>query len=374
MLKTGIIGIGNAGSQVAALCKERLQIEALAINSSERDLQTLPANLNKILIGDSKGAGKERLEAKNFLKDSIMNIIKDDKLTEVFDNEVVFIVSSTGGGTGSGTSILFSNIISEVYPKTKVIIVGILPTLKEALSTQLNTIEYLKELYETMNDATYMLYDNDKLAKLPSPQMMEKINNVIVDDISVIMGTYQLPTKFSSIDEKDMSNILSTKGRITIVSLKDIKEKDIDETTLEDLIIEQFKINAHCEIQRDKIVNRTGVITNLSDRLNDRFDSHIPKVQEFIGSPVEEFEHIVINSDRHMTNNIFVICSGLTAINDRIRKINDRIDEIEEAQKQQEEDNELNGVDFESLSKKITRKQVDEDGNVDIKSIFDKYI
>lgn len=374
MLKTGIIGIGNAGSQVAALCKERLQIEALAINSSERDLQTLPANLNKILIGDSKGAGKERLEAKNFLKDSIMNIIKNDKLTEVFDNEVVFIASSTGGGTGSGTSILFANIISEVYPKTKVIIIGILPTLKEALSTQLNTIEYLKELYETMNDATYMLYDNDKLAKLPSPQMMEKINNVIVDDISVIMGTYQLPTKFSSIDEKDMSNILSTKGRITIVSLKDIKEKDIDETSLEDLIIEQFKINAHCEIQRDKIVNRTGVITNLSDRLNDKFDSHIPKVQEFIGSPVEEFEHIVINSDRHMTNNIFVICSGLTAINDRIRKINDRIDEIEEAQKQQEEDNELNGVDFESLSKKITRKQVDEDGNVDIKSIFDKYI
>ena len=374
MLKTGIIGIGNAGSQVAALCKERLQIEALAINSSERDLQTLPANLNKILIGDSKGAGKERLEAKNFLKDSIMNIIKNDKLTEVFDNEVVFIASSTGGGTGSGTSIIFANIISEVYPKTKVIIIGILPTLKEALSTQLNTIEYLKELYETMNDATYMLYDNDKLAKLPSPQMMEKINNVIVDDISVIMGTYQLPTKFSSIDEKDMSNILSTKGRITIVSLKDIKEKDIDETSLEDLIIEQFKINAHCEIQRDKIVNRTGVITNLSDRLNDKFDSHIPKVQEFIGSPVEEFEHIVINSDRHMTNNIFVICSGLTAINDRIRKINDRIDEIEEAQKQQEEDNELNGVDFESLSKKITRKQVDEDGNVDIKSIFDKYI
>ena len=374
MLKTGIIGIGNAGSQVAALCKERLQIEALAINSSERDLQTLPANLNKILIGDSKGAGKERLEAKNFLKDSIMNIIKDDRLTEVFDNEVVFIASSTGGGTGSGTSILFANIISEVYPKTKVIIIGILPTLKEALSTQLNTIEYLKELYETMNDATYMLYDNDKLAKLPSPQMMEKINNVIVDDISVIMGTYQLPTKFSSIDEKDMSNILSTKGRITIVSLKDIKEKDIDETSLEDLIIEQFKINAHCEIQRDKIVNRTGVITNLSDRLNDKFDSHIPKVQEFIGSPVEEFEHIVINSDRHMTNNIFVICSGLTAINDRIRKINDRIDEIEEAQKQQEEDNELNGVDFESLSKKITRKTVDEDGNVDIKSIFDKYI
>ena len=375
MLSVGIIGIGNAGSQVASLGKEKLGVEVLCINSSEKDLQTIPDTVNKILIGDSKGAGKERAEAKKFLKDSIMSMIRNEDLIKVFDNEVVFIISSTGGGTGSGTSILLSNVISEVYPDSKVIIVGILPTVKEALSTQLNTIEYLKELYETLTDATYMLYDNDKLAKLPSHIMMQKINESIIDDIDVIRGKYQLPTRFSSIDEKDMGNIISTKGRIVIVGLKDIKEKDLDETTLENLLIDQFKTNTHCEIQRDKIVNRTGVISNLSDRLNEKFDSHLPEVQEFIGSPVEEFEHIVVNADRHLANNVFIICSGLTAINDRIRKINDRIDEINELQRQKEEDSELNGIDFDEMSKKIVHKKpFESDNNIDIKSIFDKFM
>ena len=374
MLSVGLVGIGNAGSQVAALAQEQLKIDVLAINSSEKDLQTLPSSVPSKLIGDEKGAGKERMQAKKFLKDSIMKLIDDEDLKKVFDKEVTFIVSSTGGGTGSGTSLLLSNIISEIYPDTKVINVGILPTLKEALSTQLNSIEYLTELYKTLADATYMLYDNDKYRNDPSTTMMQKINKSIVDDIGVIMGLYQVPTRFSSIDERDMSNILSTKGRIAIASLYDLKEKDIDETTIEELIIHQFKTNAHCELQRDKIVHRTGIITNLSDRINEKFDSHIPIVQEFIGAPVEEFEHIAINTDRHESNNVFLIASGLTQVNDRLRKINDRIEEINELQRQKEEESEINGIDFDKISSKIERKNnAPLSENVNIKDIFSKF-
>lgn len=375
MLKVSVVGIGNAGSQVAALAQEKLGIEVLAINSSEKDLETIPQSVPHILIGDTKGAGKERGAAKKFLKDAIMNIIGDENASTVFKQEVLFIVSSTGGGTGSGTSILLSNILSEVYPNVKIIIVGILPTIKEALSTQLNSLAYMKELYETLSDATYMLYDNDKLSKLPSPVMMQQINESIVNDIDVIRGTYQIPTRFSSIDEKDMGNILATKGRIAIASLRDIKEKDLDETSLEELLVTQFKTNAHCELQRDKKVYRTGVIVNLSERINNSFDSHIPVVQEFIGAPVEEFEHIAINTERNAPNNVFLIASGLTQVNDRIRKINDRVEEINEMQKQREEESELGAVDFDKMSSMIERKTVDPDSsdNVDLKGIFSKF-
>lgn len=375
MLKVGVVGIGNAGSQVAALAKEKLAIDVLAINSSEKDLQTIPSNVPRVLIGDEKGAGKERTAAKRFLKDSIMSIINDEDYSKIFNQEVLFIVSSAGGGTGSGASIMLSEILSEVYRGVKIIIVGILPTLKEGLSTQLNALSYMQELYETVENATYMLYDNDKLAKIPSYQMMQKINESIVEDIDVIRGSYQFPTRFSSIDEKDMGNILDTKGRIAIASLRDIKEKDLDETTMEELLIKEFKTNAHCELQRDKICYRTGVISVLSDRLNDKFDSHIPAVQEFIGSPVEEFEHVVVNTDRHLPNNVFLIVSGLTQVNDRIRKINDRIEEINEDQKQREEDSELGVVDFNSMSNNIERKRQIDDGSdkVDLKSIFGKF-
>lgn len=374
MLNVAVVGIGNAGSQVAALAAERLKVPVLAINSSERDLQTIPETIPHFLIGDEKGAGKERSAAKAFMKDSIMKILNDKKCAEIFDNEVVFVVSSTGGGTGSGTALMMADIIREVYQSSKVILVGILPTLKEALSTQVNTIEYMKELYETLGDATYMIYDNEKLAKLPSTVMMQKINESIVDDIDVIRGTYQHPTRFSSIDEKDATNIISTTGRIVIASLRGLKEKDIDETTIEGLLIDQFKTNAHCEIQRDKIVKRTGVISLLSDRLNERFDSHLVEVQKFLGTPVEEFEHIVVNEERQLENCVFLIAAGLTQVNDRIRKINDRIDEINEQQNQHEDDSELSGIDVDSLNKKISRHESSNHGSeIDIRTIMGKF-
>lgn len=375
MLDVSVVGIGNAGSQVAALAADKLKIPVLAINSSEKDLQTIPETIPHYLMGDEKGAGKERQAAKLFLKDSVMDILSKDFAQDVFNKEVVFVVSSTGGGTGSGTALVLADVIREVYHDTKVILVGILPTLKEALSTQVNTIEYMKELYETLGDATYMIYDNEKLAKLPSTIMMQKINQSIVDDIDVIRGTYQHPTRYASIDEKDAGNIISTSGRIVIAALRNLKEKDIDEVTLEDLLIEQFKINTHCEIQRDKIVKRTGVISLLSERLNERFDTNLVEVQKFIGTPVESFEHTVINADRQLENCVFLIAAGLTQINDRIRKINDRIEEINEQQMQREDDSELSDIDLQSLNKKIDRKSATdrEGGNVDVRSILGKF-
>ena len=375
MLNVGVVGVGNAGSQVAALAKEELGVSAIAINSSEKDLQTIPDSVLRIMIGDQgRGAGKERTLAKKFLRDSIVGIIEDERNAQVFKQDILFIVSSTGGGTGSGASVVLTNLVKEIYPNTKVILVGILPTIKEALSTQLNTLEYLQELYKSLDDATYMLYDNERFAKEPSTIMMEKINQAIVDDIDVLRGQFNGATRFSSIDEKELGNIISTTGRIVVASLRDLKEKDIDEVSVEDLIINQFKTNAHCEIQRDKIVNRLGLIVNISDRIHEKFDMNLMKVQEFIGAAIEGFEHILINPDRHLPNNIFVIATGLTQVNDRIRKINDRIDEINEAQKQHEDDSELSVIDLEEMSSKIERKEeITEKHNVSLNSIFGKF-
>ena len=75
MLDVSVIGIGNCGSQIAALAMKKLNIPVLAINSSERDLQTLPSDVPNFMIGDAKGAGKERAAAKEMLKSSIMTIL-----------------------------------------------------------------------------------------------------------------------------------------------------------------------------------------------------------------------------------------------------------------------------------------------------------
>ena len=379
MLKIGVIGIGNTGNQVAALAKERLNVPVIAINSSEKDLETVPDTIPKKLIKDkdglSNGAGKDRLLAKKYLKDSVMNIIKDEEVLKlVTPLDVVFIVSSTGGGTGSGTAPMLYKILSSILHDVKIILVGVLPVNNEALSAHVNTLQYLEELYTVLENPTYMLYDNDKLADLPSYQIMEKVNNEIVSDIDVIRCTYNYTTKYDSIDDMDEMRLISFPGRLVVSRLENFKEKDCDNATIEEMLIDNIKRNCHVEAQRDKKIMSSGVITNLSQKLTEEFNNNIPKVREFIGDPLHAFNHIYVNENRDQPNNVFLIMSGLTPVNDKINIITDRISEIEERQKVLEADDALSSVELDDLSKKIAdNKEDDEETEVDLKNIFAKF-
>ena len=382
MLNVGIIGIGNTGNQIASLAFEQMHIPAIAVNSSEKDLETIANAIPKKLISDAKGqsqgAGKNRQLAKQYLKDSIMGFLSAEDVTSFIGGlDILFIVSSTGGGTGSGTSIVMTNIIASMFPDVHVITIGVLPVMNEALSAQVNTLEYLNELYGSLENQTYMLYDNDKYSNIPSYKMMEYVNNEVVNDIDVLRCTYNYTTKYDSIDEEDMSRLTSFGGRIVVSRIEDIKEKDLDSDTIEDLLIKKIKTCAHVEMQRDHKVEATGLIVNLSGTVSADFDNHLPKVREFVGTPDHDFSHIYINDDRKMANNVFFIMSGLSPVNDRISKISDRIEEIEEKQKIREEENAINTVNINNLSEKITSKdksKAHKDVNdLNIADIFSKF-
>ena len=50
MLNVGVIGLGNTGNQIASLAHTELSIPVLAVNSSEKDLETITDNIPKKLI------------------------------------------------------------------------------------------------------------------------------------------------------------------------------------------------------------------------------------------------------------------------------------------------------------------------------------
>ena len=380
MLNVGIIGIGNTGNQIAALAKNELGIKVLAINSSEKDLDTLPNDIPKKIIkekeGLSRGAGKDRSLAKKYLKDTIMELMKDKEFTElVGELDIVFVISSTGGGTGSGTAPLLANIISSTFVDTKTILIGVLPVNDEALSAHVNTLEYLNELYKVLDNQTYMLYDNDKLSGLPSYQIMEKVNSEVVNDINVLRCYYNFTTKFDSIDDRDATRLISFPGRLFVSRVEDFKEKDIDNKSIEERLIENIKKNCHVEIQRDKKVMASGIITNLSPALTEEFNNNILSIREFVGTPIHSYNHIYMNEDRKQPNNVFLILSGLSPVNDKINIISDRIDEIEEKQKIHESEDALSALELSKLSEKISDKEkVIEEKSVDMNAIFNKFI
>lgn len=371
MLKVSVIGLGNAGNQVAELAKKTKNIPGLAINSSSKDISTLTA-VDKMVVGDEKGAGKDRSIAKDFMRKNIENLVKKENVKSLIEgSDVVFIVSSTGGGTGSGQSPVFCNILSKLFPSIKFILVNVFPPLKESVAAQQNTIEYLKEMVSF--DPTYMSYDNNRFASLPVKEMMEKVNEEIVEDICIIRGDYQYNTPYNSIDEKDMLKIVSTPGRLVIAKAYGFKEKDLDETTIEDLLIDQIKSkSAMVEIEKDGIVKRMGVISNLPEKMTSKFDNNIQKLKEYTGEPIEGFEHVYVNQKEEL-NKVLVLMSGLSIPDDRIEKINDRVEEAKEKISRVKESSLLESTDVSFLGELRNTSTEEVDTQIDIGAIFDQF-
>ena len=177
MIRLGLIGIGNCGNQVVSLAKETKDIPGIAINTSDKDLENVK-NLTVFKIGSSKGAGKSRDKAKAYVKQMMKQLLSQEKFkSHIDENDVVAVVASTGGGTGSGISVMLTHLLSTMYVDKRFILVHVLPSLKESLAAQQNTIEYLKEMNNF--NATYMSYDNGCKDGLPSNIMMKQMIKIL---------------------------------------------------------------------------------------------------------------------------------------------------------------------------------------------------
>jgi hypothetical protein len=376
MLKIATIGIGNAGNQISQLGFTKYQIPGIAINSSEKDLEQVKS-IPHFIIGDNKGAGKSRDAAKTFIKENIKDIlVLPELINHVKNTDIVFMISSIGGGTGSGINPVLTEILSKKFPSTKFIVVGIFPPLREALSSQQNAIEFLKEI-NSIDNITYMLYDNEKYSDKSSTIMMEHVNEEIVDHLSILRGDYMYDTQYTSIDDKDLLRIISTPGRLAVYSIFNIKDQDVDKESLEDMMISVIKDKStNVNLQRDKNIKRLGVVTCLGKTLMDKYwNPSIPLIQEFLGEWVEGFDHTFVGDK---SNSLMLILSGLSMPDDRIETIESRIDHGVELLKVRKNSilNDMDDV-LDTVKKIIgvadTSSEDVSDKNLDLDDILSKY-
>lgn len=335
-----IIGVGNCGNQVAWLAEQKYPtlFDTIYINTSDNDLSMVKSeNSLKFKIGDQeevKGSGKNRTKMKEYLEGDIKKILSSDELTNcIIGKKYAFIVVSAAGGTGSGAGPVLLDVMRQCYPDINFILVGVLPKIKSSLMELGNTLEFLDELYNILGDSTtYMMYDNETTSELPPTVSLSTVNECIVEDIRVLTGVDNFATPYESIDEADMESIITTPGRLIVTRVtKKLTEKVMEDSSLDDMIIKSIKQSCHAETDRNKRVIRWGIITFFTEAVNKMYSPELEKVQEFIGTPVERFNHNAINSTNENANFLYMIASGLSPINDRVEKITDRIEELKKS-------------------------------------------
>ena len=216
--------------------------------------------------------------------------------------------------------------------------------MTDSIGAQRNTLEYLKEIKNL--DKGYMLYDNNKYKHLTPDAYMSNINNEIVDALCYLRGDYSYKTKYGMIDDADMFKLLTVPGMINISYYENFMEKDMDDKVMLDTFIPKImKTNGTCQIDKDRIIKRMGVIVNLSEDLSRYYSSGMEDFKSNVGEPLEVFEHYYLKEDESIPNRLGVILSGLSIPDDRIQIVVQRIKEVEDALNKRKETSILDSID-----------------------------
>lgn len=385
--KIAIVGVGNCGSQVANLAHQKYSelFDTVYINTSESDLSMVSDDTKlKFKIGardEVEGSGKNRAKMKEYLAADIGNILTNEDLIDcISEKKYCFICSSAAGGTGSGASPVLYDLMRQMFPDTNFILITVLPQLGASLMEQGNALEFLDELYKVLGDnTTYMIYDNESVSDLPPTEGLKVVNEAIVEDLKVLSGVDNMPTPYESIDEADMESIITTPGRLLVTRVnKNLTEKIMEDASLDEMIVKTIKKSCHAETNRDNRVVRWGIITHFTEAVNSLYKSDLEGVRKFIGTPVERFNHNAINKSNEQFNFLYMIASGLSPINDRVKRITDRIDELKKALAKDETSKYILDGEGASYDVMEARKKADKKANqateVDPAAIFAKFM
>ena len=249
-LNVGIIAVGNGGGSVGrALHDKGFEVQFINTSVKDMDSEVIPDNCQAWLIDDpsakARGAGRNRGTMLNIYdawnKDTLFK-------NSVFDNfilskDIIFVVATTAGGTGSGlTPTLVDNIMT-TYPGKAIIPIGILPRLSESVRCHLNTEQFFDEINMLVeeNSISYMAFDLEKYADKSIDDGYKAVAEDIVEAVSVISGSMAAITRHGMIDERDLLTIITAPGMMNVYSGHDVELTTIEEKGVQNLILEAIK-------------------------------------------------------------------------------------------------------------------------------------
>ena len=329
LLSVGCLGLGNGGGNVADLAAGNGFL-AVAVNGSTEDLDRLQNNVTKFPVGDGKGTGKDRNKAKDFLTAHI-GIIDDAKMQEFLGKtDIVFLVTSTGGGFGSGASIMMAQKILEKYPDKAIVPVGIFPFDTEGYTAQEHSVEWMKELKES-GDFAYMYYDNNRFSHLTPKECCDRINEEILEAMKIFRGDYIQEDHTGGIDQRDMITNASIPGRI-VAFRSVLEEADIIDNSLVKTVLEDIREKSgNAELAEDHQITASAVQYSL----HPQFQKYVPGIksdmQTMAGSHLNDYSNYHdAEYDEDREDYVAIVMAGLSDPVLRIDRMINRRDKMAE--------------------------------------------
>jgi len=301
MLKDKIcfIGVGQAGGNIVDLFTD-LGYDSIVVNTQNSDSSYLNVT-NKYIIEEVSGFGHNREKAKEYAYKHKEIILKQIN-SSIQDKEIVIVVFSAGGGTGSGIGTVISDLLSNKDNK-EVCIVSAMPSYKEALNIQVNAYKCLVDISNLKKINSVFLIDNNKGDII-------SLNKKFADLFDTFIKMSEISSIKGNVDDAEIKELLLTRG-CSVLYKADNADK---------LLEEYHENNIFVDIENDRKIVYMGLSTNSLIDYTYFYDK--------VGIPLDTFINI---NDKFS----FLILSGLSFPKLRAEKIlsliNDRRKDVEEA-------------------------------------------
>lgn len=316
---TKIIGVGAAGNKAAISATEEAIVtlgDVLLVNSTLKDIPKDYEGKSYCFSDAYGGCGKERSIAKDLvlhsLQDGTLNLEEFLQVGTDKQAELVVLVSSTEGGTGSGSVPTLAKYIHDVC--------GIevhcfaFTGFEEDGRGLRNTVEYFQEMEEGF--AVECLCNNKFLDDCSGNKIKAEkaANTAFCKKVSILMGN-PLRDSDHNIDQTDLLKIATQPGYMVIEyrEFKKIKNKTEFRTMVEAMIDESKALDLN-----DPSQAKLGVIINIDKDNTDIIDYQDILVERF-GQFYEKFEHI--QHEKDMPEFIAFISAGSKIPVDEIEEI-----------------------------------------------------
>lgn len=302
MLNIKVIGCGAAGNKSVIHAIESGVIDKkdiLLINSTSKDL---PKDYHEdaFIYANADGVGKERKIGKKFAIEALQNNKLDLGKFLNKETQVVVLVSSLDGGTGTSTISIFAKYIKDVL-NIPVYIIGFNGFENDPRSLS-NTIEYMKELN---NGYTISIISNKKCLDPRSNNYQKaekKANDEFVKYINLIKAN-AIKDSETNIDGAEMFKLLTTPGYTIIEEVDLVGIKNIDDFNI---AIKSAYDNS-VSIDTEASCKRIGAFLLSNEKIRNNVDSSYTEVKELYGTPFELYTHI----QNDETNKLFILSAGM---------------------------------------------------------------